>query len=217
MFSQNKFQGDEYPWCREREERVLGSGACNSTKSRRESTSMRIKKRGLGGTSLEVQWLRLSTSNAGDSGSIPGRGTRIPHAVQGGQKKKNKRGLGIGHSEGIWDLRGQFQSQRDEYVPSKLRSQGDLVRTDEGGHTPLQEVRHQEKLGDTSTAWRCGHKGKFMFYTQLSYLWILHPRIQPTSDQKYLEKKFQKVPKIKTWICHKLTTIYIAFTLYWVL
>ncbi|TEA37112.1 hypothetical protein DBR06_SOUSAS210283, partial [Sousa chinensis] len=28
------------------------------------------------GTSLVVQWLRLRTPNAGDPGSIPGRGTR---------------------------------------------------------------------------------------------------------------------------------------------
>ena len=40
------------------------------------------------GTSLAVQWLRLHTSSAGGMGSIPGRGTKIPHAVQGGQKKK---------------------------------------------------------------------------------------------------------------------------------
>ena len=31
-------------------------------------------------TSLEVQWLRLRTSNAGDVSLIPGQGTKIPHA-----------------------------------------------------------------------------------------------------------------------------------------
>ena len=31
------------------------------------------------GTSLVVQWLRLRTPNAGDTGSIPDRGTKIPH------------------------------------------------------------------------------------------------------------------------------------------
>ena len=33
-------------------------------------------------TSLEVQGLRLWTFNAGDLGSIPGQGTKIPHAAQ---------------------------------------------------------------------------------------------------------------------------------------
>ena len=32
------------------------------------------------GTSLVVQWLRLYAPNAGGAGSIPARGTRIPHA-----------------------------------------------------------------------------------------------------------------------------------------
>ena len=34
----------------------------------------------MSGTSLAVQWLRLHISNAGDTGSIPGQGTKIPHA-----------------------------------------------------------------------------------------------------------------------------------------
>ena len=37
------------------------------------------------GTSPVVQWLRLCASNAGGMGSIPGGGTKIPHAVQCGQ------------------------------------------------------------------------------------------------------------------------------------
>ena len=32
-------------------------------------------------TSLEVQWLGLCASNAGGTGSIPGRGTKILRAV----------------------------------------------------------------------------------------------------------------------------------------
>ena len=38
-------------------------------------------------TSLVVQWLGLCTSTAGGSGSILGHGTKIPHAMQHGQKK----------------------------------------------------------------------------------------------------------------------------------
>ena len=47
------------------------------------------------GTSLAVQWLRLRTSTAGGSGLIPGRGTKIPHAVQHGQKKKKNKVGGL--------------------------------------------------------------------------------------------------------------------------
>ena len=40
------------------------------------------------GTSLAVQWLRFCASNAGGMGSIPGGGTKIPHAACHSQKKK---------------------------------------------------------------------------------------------------------------------------------
>ena len=40
------------------------------------------------GTSLVVQWLKLRASTAGGTGSIPGQGTKIPHAC-GAAKKKN--------------------------------------------------------------------------------------------------------------------------------
>ena len=37
---------------------------------------------GITGTSLGVQWLRLHTSNAEGTSSIPGQGTKIPHGTQ---------------------------------------------------------------------------------------------------------------------------------------
>ena len=40
-------------------------------------------------TSLGSQWLRLHTSNAGSLGSILGRATKIPQAVQYIEKIKN--------------------------------------------------------------------------------------------------------------------------------
>lgn len=44
--------------------------------------------------------------------------------------------------------------------------------------------------------------------------WVLQPRIQSSTDCKYLGgKKFQKVSKGKAWACHALATTYIAFTL----
>ena len=42
------------------------------------------------GNSLAVQWLRLHVPDAGGMGLIPGRGTKIPHAMWCGQKKKKE-------------------------------------------------------------------------------------------------------------------------------
>ena len=41
-----------------------------------------------GGISLVVQWLRLHIPTANGAGSIPGPGTKIPHAVRHGTKKR---------------------------------------------------------------------------------------------------------------------------------
>ena len=43
------------------------------------------------GTSLVVQWLRLCAPNAGGTGSIPGQGTKIPHATRHSPKEKKKK------------------------------------------------------------------------------------------------------------------------------
>ena len=43
------------------------------------------------GTYLVVQWLRLHASTARDVGSIPGWGTKIPHAMWCSQKVKKKK------------------------------------------------------------------------------------------------------------------------------
>ena len=50
-----------------------------------------FKKRDLDGNFLAVQWLRLCTSPAGSLGSIPGCGTKIPHAVRCGQKQTKQK------------------------------------------------------------------------------------------------------------------------------
>ena len=42
------------------------------------------------GISLEVQWLRLRASTEGDTGSVPGQGTKILHAAQCGQNEPLK-------------------------------------------------------------------------------------------------------------------------------
>ena len=43
----------------------------------------------------EVQWLRLRASNAGEAGPVPDQGTRIPHAMRCGKKKKKFSAEGI--------------------------------------------------------------------------------------------------------------------------
>ena len=40
-------------------------------------------------TLLVDQWLRFHAHSSGDTGSIPGQGTKIPHAIWCGKKKKN--------------------------------------------------------------------------------------------------------------------------------
>ena len=49
--------------------------------------ALKIQAWGLPWTS---QWLRLCTSTAGDADLIPGRGTKIPQAMQCGQKTKKQ-------------------------------------------------------------------------------------------------------------------------------
>ena len=46
---------------------------------------------GLIGTSLVAQWLRLCASNASGVGSIPGQGTKTPHATKHDQKTRTKK------------------------------------------------------------------------------------------------------------------------------
>ena len=52
-----------------------------------------IKK--MWGTSLVVQWLRFHAFTAADSGSIPGQGTKISHAMWSKKKKKKNKNENI--------------------------------------------------------------------------------------------------------------------------
>ena len=63
------------------------------------------------GTSLVVQWLRLHTSTAGGVGSIPGWGTKIPHAMGRSQKKKKKKEF----TDKLLESISEFNNQ-DEYM-----------------------------------------------------------------------------------------------------
>ena len=63
------------------------------------------KKVSVSGTSLAVQWLRLCTSTAGVTGSTPGPGKKILHAVRCSQKINFlKKGV---HFRGCWEGRAK--------------------------------------------------------------------------------------------------------------
>ena len=49
-------------------------------------------------TSLAVQWLKLHASTAGSTGSIPGEGTKIPHAIQHSHKQTKNLYTNVGSS-----------------------------------------------------------------------------------------------------------------------
>ena len=53
----------------------MAIGSCDSKIGRHDHCAT------IFGTSLEVQWLTLHTSTAGGTGSVPDRGTKIPHAA----------------------------------------------------------------------------------------------------------------------------------------
>ena len=64
------------------------------------TTILRKRKKG---TSLAVQWLRICASTAGGTGSVPGWGTKIPHAARCGQKKeRNIKIKGEGTGRATW-------------------------------------------------------------------------------------------------------------------
>ena len=67
------------------------SGTFKEEKKKSHSSWKKKKKRGV---SLVVQWFRLRASTAGDMGSIPAWGSKVPHAVCHGQthflKKRKK-------------------------------------------------------------------------------------------------------------------------------
>ena len=59
-----------------------------------QSPKRLVFKSGRGWVSMKGQWLGLHASNAGGAGSIPGRGTKIPHAMWQGPPKWGGHGWG---------------------------------------------------------------------------------------------------------------------------
>ena len=58
----------------------IHTAAAEFAECKSEHIPLCLKSPRFQGTSLVVQWLRLSSSNAGGVGSIPGWETKMPHA-----------------------------------------------------------------------------------------------------------------------------------------
>ena len=79
------------------------------------------KKKKIGqGTSLAVQWLRLCTSTAGGTGSIPGQGTKIPHAPRPKKKKKKPLKIKIGQNLLAWKDDHNLRGKKCNYITLHL-------------------------------------------------------------------------------------------------
>ena len=140
------------------------------------------------GNSLVVQWLGLWALTAEGPSSIPDLGAKSPQAMWHGQKKKKRN----------WEEQGAREPLHLEWQGKEGLSSGELWR-----HPGIWGKRVSGSVvlefSSTETEW-CSIVGP------------LYPRILPLQI-KNIWKKFQKVPKSKTWIYHVLTTLYLAFTL----
>ena len=133
------------------------------------------------GTSLVVQWLRLHASTAGGGGSIPGQGTKIPHALGTGQKKKRREVYLFGNTNKVITELKTFRSvsYRIEGFPggsevkASASNAGDpglipgLGRSPgEGNGNPLQYSCLENPVDEG--AWRATVHGVTKSQTQLS-------------------------------------------------
>ena len=86
-------------------------------KKRKKDASLSLKIYGLE-TSLMVLWLRLYTSIAGDVGSVPGWRTKIPPAMQCGQKFSFKKKIFVLSHQKKMDL-PSTEKEKAESLPSR--------------------------------------------------------------------------------------------------
>ena len=75
-----------------------------------------------GRISLAIQWLEHQAPNTGGIVSIPGQGTKIPHAAWHSQRKKKK--MGRGHEQIFFHRRYANGKQVPEKVPTVTNHQG---------------------------------------------------------------------------------------------
>ena len=67
---------------------VTIKASCNSVSKKTRLGMLQQKTKISAMTSLVAQWLGLSASTAWGTGSVPGQGTKIPHAMWNSQKIK---------------------------------------------------------------------------------------------------------------------------------
>ena len=67
-----------------------------------------------------VQWLRLSASMAGDTGSISGQGTNIPYAMPPEKKKKRKKKVRVSNRDVTVIYESTFSKSDSEPLVYKL-------------------------------------------------------------------------------------------------
>ena len=79
------------------------------------------------GNSLAVQWLGLQASTAGNTGSVPGWGTKIPHAMWQPKTEKEKKKRGTNQiSKHIMAKGNRFPFLREGiYTYGKAENQND--------------------------------------------------------------------------------------------
>ena len=154
-------------------------------------------------TSLAVQHLRLCASTAGDGGSIPGQGARIPHATWCSQRKRIKY-LGINLTNEVKDL-------YNENYKTLLKETKDISKWKHipclwiGSLTIVKISLLSQKSTDSmqslsKSPWH------FVFTENSEIIWNLKgPRIAKTILKKTKKTRGLTLPDFKTY--YKATTV----------
>ena len=81
-----------------------------------------------GRISLAIQWLGHQAPNTGDTVSIPGQGTKIPHAAWHSQRKKKKK-MGRGHEQIFFHRRYANGNRYLKKCPPSLTTREMQIKT----------------------------------------------------------------------------------------
>ena len=134
---------------------------------------MTVRTVSTSGTSLVVQWLRLCASTAEGVGSIPSGGTKIPHASQHGQRKKNTTNFTLL----LWGLNFHTTKHSEQLL--------DNCSTEIRGFSPhFGGLNIAQRTWDTApyTHGRMRFKKTTLQYGMLSQEWGPHLTFSDSSD-----------------------------------